>query len=222
MAAHTKLKTPVLKKALRILVKTIGILIAVLIILILLVQTAPVQNFLRKKAESYLISKLHTKVVIGNVYVGLPGTIILKKIFLEDKRQDTLVYFNKLSADLALFKLVRGNIDINELRLESATLKIKRSLPDTVFNFQFIVDAFQAPPNKQPNKKDTSSMQIAVHDIMLDKIRLVYDDVISGNEVDVFLGHFETRIDQVDLTKGRFNIPLIVLNGLAGKIEQHA
>src|SRR5436305_1215209 len=56
--------------------------------------------------------------------------------------------------------------------------------------------------------------------IIVDKTRLVYVDVVTGNDVDVYLNHFDTRINTFDPTNLRYDVPSIVLNGIRGSIKQ--
>ncbi len=72
-----------------------------------------------------------------------------------------------------MFKLLHSEIQINEINLNGITGKIKRQLPDTVFNYQFIVDAFSSPVDTTV-KQDTSAMKMAINKIVVDKTHLVY------------------------------------------------
>src|SRR5258705_13809080 len=127
----------------RIAAKTILFIILFLLIILLLIQTGPVQNILRAKAVAYLQTKLRTKVEVGKVYVGLPKNIILENVYIEDRQKDTLLAGGKIEANLDLVKLIfKNQMDIRSIALNNITAKIRRQLPDTAFNFQFVVDAF--------------------------------------------------------------------------------
>ncbi len=60
MEKPPKKKRSLGKKILRITLKTFLFIFLFFILLILLIQTAPVQNFIRKKAVSWLQQKLDT------------------------------------------------------------------------------------------------------------------------------------------------------------------
>src|SRR6188474_1775960 len=127
-------------KPARIVAKTVLFVVLFLLVILLLLQTGPVQNILRVKAVAYLEKKLQTKVEVGRVYIGLPKNIILENIYVEDRQKDTLLSGGKIEANLNLLKLIFQNeIDIKSISLENITAKVKRQLPDTVFNFQFVV-----------------------------------------------------------------------------------
>jgi len=217
--ASGKSRYSVPQKIVRIFLKTIIGILALFILIILLIQTPPVQNFARKKIQNFLSSKLQTRVEIGHLYIGFPKKIILKNIYLEDRQKDTLLSGGKVKVDIDLFKLFSNEIVINELNLESITAKVKRILPDTVYNFQFIVDAFT--PAKQPvNNTEKAALKMAIDYITLDKIRMIYKDVITGNDMDLWLGHFDSRIKTFDPSAMNYNVPTTHIRGIRANIYQ--
>ena len=194
-------------------------IIGIIILVLLLIQTAPVQNFARKKIVSFLGNKLKTKVEIRGLDIEFPKMLVLQGVYIEDRTKDTLIAGNQLKVDIDMFKLLSKEIQINEINLNGITTKIKRQLPDTTFNFQFIVDAFASPADTV--KKDTSApMKMAIEKIIVDKTRLVYLDVVTGNDVDIYLNHFDTRIKTFDPVNLRYDVPSIVLNGVKGHVNQ--
>src|SRR5688572_1833455 len=131
-----------IKKIGRIVVKTMLFILLFFILIVALVLVPPVQSLIRKKAVSYLEQTLNTRVSVGKIYVGLPKKVVIENVYLEDRQRDTLLIAGSLKVDIALLKLIKGEVDINSIELKNSTVKIKRELPDTVFNFQFIVDEF--------------------------------------------------------------------------------
>ncbi len=209
-----------LRKVLRLFGKLIIGLLLLIILVFILIQTPPVQNFARKKIQSYLSDKLKTKVVIGKLYLGLPDIISLQNIYIEDRSKDTLLSGGKVKVDIDLFKLINNVVEINEIQLEQVTAKVKRLLPDTVYNFQFIVDAF-TPANKKPvNPNDSSVMEMDISSILLNKVRVVYKDEVTGNDMDININHLTTTIDKFDPYKMVFDIPETEVNGLKARIYQ--
>ena len=216
-AADTKQKST-LQRIGRITVKVIAAIFLFVILLIILIQLPPVQNFARKKVVTYLEKTLNTKVQIGNIYVGLPRNIILSDVFIEDRQKDTLLIGGEINVDISLIKLLNNEIEVNEIHLEDITTKIKRLLPDTVFNFQFIIDAF-TPATTQPSA-DTAALQMAIKSVILDNVRVIYKDVITGNDMDVKVQHLDSRIDTFDTQHYRYSVPAINVKGFHGNIYQ--
>jgi len=187
--------TPRVKKILRRIYRIIliGVLfvIILLIAIVLLIRTPMVQNFARKKIVSYLQSKLHTRVEVGNLYIGFPEKVVLKNIYLEDLSKDTLLYGGKIEVDISMFRLLKNELKLNEINLDQVTVKIKRTLPDSTFNFEYIIDAFATKGGDSKPADTTSSMKFSIGKIHLQKISASYRDDASGNDVSFFLGNFE-------------------------------
>ncbi|RYF93586.1 MAG: AsmA family protein, partial [Chitinophagaceae bacterium] len=196
------------RKAGRILLKSVMWIFFLIVVVFLLILTPPVQSFLRKKIVSFLENKLDTRVDIGRIYIGLPKNVILEDVYIEDRQKDTLFSGGKLKTNINIWRLITKNeVIINSIALEGITAKIKRQLPDTTFNFQFIVDAFAPAPDTSNTVKDTSASNITLGSIELDRIRVVYKDVVTGNDMEAWLEHLDTRIDTFDPAKLHFDVP---------------
>jgi translocation and assembly module TamB len=194
-------------------------LILLIVLVLILIQTQPVQNFGRKKIVSFLENKLHTKVAIARLDIDFPKMLVLEGVYIEDKTKDTLIAGQQLKVDIDMFKLLSNEIQINEINLNGITAKIKRQLPDTAFNYQFIIDAFATEQTKT-EPADTAALKMAINKIIVDKTRLVYFDVITGNDVDVYFGHLDTHIDKFDPTNLAYDIGSIRVSGIRGRINQ--
>ncbi len=208
----------------RIALKTILWIIASVIFLVLLVvvliQVPAVQNFAKNKAVTFLQNKIHTKVEIGHISLGLPKLLVLENVYFEDQKKDTLIAGDKLKVDITLLKLLKNKVEINEINLEGITANISRG-PDSLFNFDYIIKAFAGEQKKEVKPTDTAStMKFSVDKIILDKINIKYKDVTTGNDVKFLLGHFDTRIKDFDPDKMKFTIPKINLSGVNAKIIQ--
>ena len=210
-----------IKKTIRIILKIVVGLIIFFVLIVGLILTPPVQQFIKGKAENYLQKKLQTKVTVGRIYIGLPKSVVLENIYLEDRSKDTLLYGGKINVDIALLKLLKSNIEVSDIELDNITAKVKRTLPDTTFNFQFIIDAFSSKEPAKPKDTTASSTNISLNKIELNKIRVLYNDAVTGADVELWLNHFDTKIDKFDLDKNDFDIPKINLDGLSGRVYQN-
>jgi hypothetical protein len=207
----------------RIALKTILWIIASVIILALLVvvliQVPAVQNFVKNEAVTFLENKIHTKVEIGHISLGLPKLLVLEDVYFEDQKKDTLLAGDKLKVDISMLKLLSSEVEINEINLEGITTKIYRGR-DSVFNFDYIIKAF-AGEQKEPEPEDTTStLKFSMDKIILDRINISYKDLTTGNDVQFYLGHFDTRIKEFDMDKMKFNVPRINLSNVNAKIIQ--
>ncbi len=142
----------IIRRIFRITITTVLVILGIIVLILVLIQTGPVQNYGRGKIEAYLENKLHTKVRIGNLYIDFPSRIILKNIYLEDRSKDTLISGGMIEVDISMFRLFHKELRVSNLELDNITLKVKRQMPDSVFNFQFIADAFSSGPDTIPEK----------------------------------------------------------------------
>ena len=204
------------RKGIKIILWTIGSIIALLLLVLIIIQIPFVQNKLKDKAVTYLEGKIHTKVAIGYINIGLPKNIILEKVYLEDQKKDTLLYGEKLDVNISLFKLIDNQLEINSVDLNGITANIKRN-KDSVFNFDYIIKAFASTEKPDPAAKP---MKISVENINLDKIHVRFDDAITKNDLNVYFAHFNTKIEKFDLNNMDFEVPKIKLDGLNLKLKQ--
>ena len=119
-----------------------------------------------------------------------------------------------------MLKLLRKDIEIQEISLNDAVVKIKRITPDSVFNFQYIADAFAGNSSSTSQSKDTSSLKINIDRVIVNSTRIIYKDDFGGNDMDLAIGHFDTKISTFDPSHLVFDIPSIKLKGLKGHFYQ--
>nr|WP_255493168.1 translocation/assembly module TamB [Flavobacterium sp. SOK18b] len=209
-----------LKKYLQILLKvflwTVGSLISLFLILFLVIQIPSVQNYAKNKAVHYLEEKIKTKVVIDSLEIGFPKKVILKGVYFEDQKKDTLFAGDTLAVNISLFQLINNKVDINSVDLSGITAYIKKDSKGN-FNFDYIIKALAS---QEKQKTDSAPMEFSVDEIQLDRINFHYSDAISNNEIATYLNHFKTSIKTFDLNQMNFDIPKIKVNGLQFKLIQ--
>ena len=194
------------RRLVRIFLKTVLIIILVLLVLVLLIQTPFVQDYARGKAELYLSRKLKTRVRIGHLNIAFFHSVTLKDVYIGDRRQDTLLSAGLIDVQLRMLGLLHHRLDIDAIKLQDLTAKVLRQDQDSVFNYQFIVDAFAPNPSPKPDTAAGTPLSIRLGRLDLDRIRLVYRDTVSGSDASVSIGHDRTIIDSLDLDHMRFMI----------------
>src|SRR6478736_1679887 len=204
----------------RIVLKTIAFLLFFVILVFILLLTPPAQRFLTARVQHYLETKLHTKVLIGRISFGLSGKIGLNNIFIADKTSDTLVSGGSIRARLNYLKLFSNEVRVKDLEMENITAKIKRVLPDTLYNFQFIVDAFTSESTKAPDTASSPPMKLDIAKVSLKNINLTYTDAVSGSDMFAHVGEFAANIDTLDPYTQHFVIPSFVLRNSMARMKQ--
>lgn len=215
-----RVKRSLPRRLLRIVGRTLLTIFVILLILFFLIQTPWVQNYARGKAENYLSRKLKTRVRIGDLYVGLFQSVRLKNVYIADRHHDTLLSAALIDVRLRMLALLHHHLDIGLVHLSDVTARITRERPDTGFNFQFIVDAFSGPATVKPAATKGQPMKIDLRELDLDKIRFVFRDTVTGNDVAVWVGHSVTKVRAMDLGRMQFDVPEFEVEGLNGRMAQ--
>ncbi|MBC7888434.1 MAG: translocation/assembly module TamB [Ferruginibacter sp.] len=187
----------------------------------ILIQVPAVQNFARKKVVTYLEKKIHTKVQIAKLSLDFPKKLVLEGVYFEDQQKDTLLYGGKIRVDIALLKLISSEVEVNYVELKDISANIYRKGVDTVFNYQYIIDAFNSGPKSTAPKDSSDGMKISVDKIVLNNIAASFKDDQSAIDFQVRLGKFETGFKKFDLDKMAFSVPDIVLENVSGHMYQN-
>ncbi|PKB15876.1 translocation/assembly module TamB [Flavobacterium sp. 5] len=207
-----------LKKTLRVFLWCVASIVAILLLLIILIQVPSVQNFVKDKAVTYLHGKIKTKVALDHISIKFPKDVVLEGFYFEDQKKDILLAGNRLEVDVDLFKLINSELEINSISLTNTTANISRN-KEGVFNFYYIIKAFESNEPKDPSSKP---FKISVVKVNLDNVKFNYNDDFTKNDIRVKLTHFDTKFKEFDLDKMDFNIPKINLNGLKLVLNQDA
>lgn len=211
----------------RIAIKTflwiIGSIIALALLIIFLIRLPAVQNYIVGKVTHYLETKIGTPVSIGHINITFPKKLVLEDVFFADQSKDTLLAGEELLVDINMFKLLKNTVEIKEFELKGITAKINRTLPDSSFNFGYIVNAFATEKESTTTADSASALVFDIDKVLFERIRFVYKDDVLGTSADLYLNHFDTRIKTFDLTKNMcFDMPKINIDGLQARIKQWA
>jgi hypothetical protein len=199
--------------------KAITVLAIIFLVLILVVgglfwglQTPAGQNFLTRQATSYLRKKLDTRLDIRSIRFDIPDWIVMEGVYVEDKTGDTLIAGERLYVNMDMLGLLKGTVGINSVELENIRLKVNRTLPDTTFNFQFIIDAFDSG---EPTPVDTTSapLEMRLNEIKLKRVHLTYKDAVLGTDADAVLPNARVLFSKFNPTLSQYHPASIVLNG---------
>lgn len=208
----------ILRKVLRIILWIIGLVPVLAFCIFLLLKVPTIQGFIKDIAVHYLNKKLNTEVQLGKLHIDFPKTLELDSLFVADRRGDTLVYAHRFFVDINMFRIFSGDITINRLSVSQLVANIDRSLPDTAFNFDFIVKAF-ASGSSEPDTS-ASSTRFAIHDIDLEQFRVRYKDVVGGYDGRMAFQTFKTHFKTFDLDSMRFRLDSLVFSHVTGSLTQ--
>ncbi len=203
----------IFKKTGRIFLWLLVGILSLVVLLFVFINLPVGKRIVRNQVQSYLQKKLKTNIIIGSVDYSLPEWLEIKNVYLEDQHKDTLLYGGEVRVDLHMFKLLRGNTDIEKIVLRNIEININRSATDSVFNYQFIIDAFSGN-NPSTSNKDTSEMKLTLRRLLLDTVSLNFKDSYAGNDFFAGIKKLDLKMDKFQPDRMRFEIDEIYANGV--------
>lgn len=188
--------------------------IVLLVILAAVSLTIPaVQNAVKNKVISYLKEKTGTQISLERIRINIPTGLQLDKFYIADKKNDTLLYAGKLAVQLDMIGLIRNKIAVSDIELQQVYANVYRNNPDTIFNYQFLVDAFVSADKKPETPPDSSApLQLKLDRIGFEDIRLKFKDDVVGNDAGISLGKLSARVDKFDLEQMHYVLDKLELS----------
>lgn len=190
-----------LRKILRIILWTVAGIILLVILAATSLTVPAVQNLVKNKVITYLKKKTDTEISLEQIRITFPSGLKLQQFYIADKNHDTLLYAGNLSVQLNMLGFLRNKVEVNSIALERVYANVHRLHPDTVFNYQFLVDSLvsDAQEEVKPPKEDTAPLQLKLGKILLDDIRINFKDDVAGNDAGIALTRLNAVVDKCDL-----------------------
>lgn len=207
-----------MRKVLRIFFRILAGLFLLLILVLVFLNTPAGKNLIRKQVERYLQEKLPTKVVIGGLDYLLPKKLGLSDVLFLDQQQDTLLSAGKITVQIDVLPLFKKKLHIREVLLSQITSHIYRPKRDSVYNYEYIIQAFagKEPIDTVTVSQDTSSSSLTID---LDRVKLydiqfAFNDSAGGALFSVRLDTLLLSMQSMDLNQLHFDIQYLTVAGL--------
>ncbi|MDG2420004.1 MAG: hypothetical protein P8M17_13495, partial [Saprospiraceae bacterium] len=133
----------------RVMLVTMLFLLLMAIITILF-RIEGFQNWAGKKITEKLSKELDTKVEFNHIEFEVFDKLVLDSFYVEDFDGDTLLFSQKLIVNFnsSFFNLLQNKLEVSDLTLQNALLKLKRKEGETQSNLnQLLVKLF--PPKEK-------------------------------------------------------------------------
>jgi translocation and assembly module TamB len=213
-----------LRRILYGLLGLIGLVLLVVAGLYVYVQTPSGQDFVARKAEDFLRNKLQTEVRIGKFRSDFRHAISFDGVYLEDQQGDTLLAVGHLGLDLDLWALAKSEINLKSLELNDGRLAISRTEPDSISNYNFIVQAFAAGDTSTtattPADTTGAGFKYDIGDLRLTNILLTYNDQVDGMNVRTRVGELAVSMDEVNVDGSTYKVDQAALRNTGVTIVQ--
>lgn len=195
-----------------ILRRTIAVLVLILILLWVFLQQAWVQRMLVEQSIGWLREKLNTKVEAESISWSFFNRVTLNHLYVEDQQGDTLLYIGGLStsASAHLIGLITGDLDLDQVTLQQANIRLVRDSSLHTFNWDFVQKAF-ASKDTTPKTGPGWLKHLDVDRVLLEDTRFLQLDEDKGKLLDVFLRHGEIEIQSIKLQQKKFELGHVLL-----------
>ena len=210
------------RRALKAVLWILAGMLGLITLAVVALQFSGVQRYIAQRVLSSISEKTQARIEVGWVNITFPNSVVLQNIFVESRQRDTLLFVQTLTVDVSLLGLLSHDIRLNNVRIDSLTAHITRTLPDSSFNFDFILDALRPDSINADADSDTvsSAWTFAVGGISLNGINGSYKDEVNGLNVLLQLGSLEASIDKCDLAKKQFHVDGLFLGNTKASVVQ--
>ncbi|MBQ0148166.1 MAG: translocation/assembly module TamB domain-containing protein [Flavobacteriaceae bacterium] len=187
-----------------------------MIVIVFSLRIPAVQNFVKDRLVIYLEEKIKTDVELERVYVDFPNSLVMENLYLQGEDVDTLLFAKKLDVGLNILQLINNKADLTSIDLNTARANVVRR-KDGSFNFDYIVNAFVT---EEKEATESKPFIISLDKIKLQKIGVSFIDQQAGNNINVYINTFDTRVKKFDLQQNSYAIDKIALDGLKLRLKQ--
>ncbi|MFN7117033.1 MAG: translocation/assembly module TamB domain-containing protein [Saprospiraceae bacterium] len=192
--------------------------VALFVIIAVLLQLPPVQNYIARQIARTLSKELDTKVELDYVYLAYLDRLTMRRFYVEDFNGDTLLYSGKLQADFVLnpFVLFRQGLTVEEIRLTDANFNLRTLAPSNKSNLELLLEKLFPPKDK---KSESRPFQLDIQRIYLQDVSFLEDNQTRGNRFYAALSRGYISFKTFDLPSKRLEIKSIDLREPIVKIE---
>jgi len=178
-------------------------------------QTSDGQIFLTNRVVAFLKTKINTPFTIKKITYKVPDWIELDGVYFSDNKGDTLLAGQKLYLNMDMLGILQNKVSVNEVNLEDIKVSIKRTLPDTTFNFTYILDAFipKNPSKITINTTKSNPLKYKISNIKFKNVLIKYLDDVTGVDANVYLGNTETSFTDFNPATSKYHLDKLSLNG---------
>ncbi len=208
----------ILRRVLYFLLGLLGLVLLLVVGVVVALQFDGTQDFVARKAETYLRNKLGTEVKIGKFRTDFRHAINLDDVYLADQRRDTLLAVGHLGVSLDLWALASKQVSIKSIELTDGRIRLTRTEPDSVNNYDFIIRAFTDPT--APVDTTASGLKYNIGEATLRRVYFTQLDAVTGTDTRARIGTALIHMDEVDVDKSVYKVEKAALAGTSVSIRQ--
>ncbi|MBS1688095.1 MAG: hypothetical protein JSS96_05185, partial [Bacteroidetes bacterium] len=175
-----------------------------LVLLVVLINLTPVQNFLVRKATDMLSQRLKTTVSIQHVRFDFANHVLLQGVYVADQSKDTILYAGEVQVRVTDWFFLRNATPVlHYIGLHDAYVHLYRTSTSGVWNYQFLADAFST---KKDTTKKSKTIEIDLKKIDLQNVRFHMNDAWVGDDMNYDVGSFQLDAKGIDFKKKTIDV----------------
>ncbi|WP_455169436.1 translocation/assembly module TamB domain-containing protein, partial [Aegicerativicinus sediminis] len=186
-----------------------AIILLLFIILVLIFSLPAVQSLLGKYATKKINNEFGTHINVKYVHLRFNGDVELKKVFIEDFRQDTLIFVDRLRTSIISFNnIYNGDLVFGDIGIDKMTFDIHTYKGDTLSNLDVFVNRFE----EDNPKKEVSTFLFSSSDVSINngKFRIVDENnespyILDFEKLNLNATNFVIRGPEVKARINTFN-----------------
>lgn len=164
----------IIKKAKKILLRSLQIIGLLLLLLFIIFSIPAVQTRLARSLTNDINEEFGTDLVIKRVDLSLLGTVALKGIEIRDHHQDTLIFVKQLRTSLINAKKIMDNkVNLGSVSMTGVDFHLTHYDGDEVDNLTVFTDKFE---DDNPRDSTASPFLLQTSDIYLDQVNYIQRD----------------------------------------------
>ncbi len=174
-------------------------MLVLILTLVVLCRIPAVQLYVAKQASNWLSNKLHTTVDVKGFSLSFLDKLSLDGVYVQDLNKDTILYTGHLEISITDWFIFKDEKKLHFLGLKDAYIYLNRPKNDSVWNYQFIADAFAS--DKPSDTTTSTHFDLSLQSIELENVHFVSKDFWVGEDNEVHVGKMRVHIGEMDFAE---------------------
>lgn len=184
-------------------------LLVLLLTTIIVVRIPAVQQYVARQAAGWLSDKLKTEVKVEGFSLSFLDKISLDGVLVRDLSKDTLLYTGHLELNLTDWFIFKEEKELKYIGLKDAYIYLDRPKNDSVWNYQFIADAFSGDNNTSKDAGD--GFNFSLKKAALENVHFISRDRWTGEDHEAHIQQLTVDVRSVDFKKRAIVIDQIMV-----------
>lgn len=213
--AHLKKIRPLWLRLISGLFKAAMLLVGLVLFLLvggwMLLQIPAVQNYTIHQVANFLSKELGTKVEVKAVNIDFFDRVILEGLYVEDIKGDTLIFADKIQADITFFSIFDKKLALDGISLTNPTFHYKRLNGEKDFNMEFIIRYFAGKDKADKPKTESAPFILSAKRINLDNAKFLMIDEPTRTQLNVTVRKARAMVRSFDPDNLRLSVRSVSL-----------